>query len=456
MTRTVSGRTLTAVTGRALFEVIHKRPAPEVINGWSRLTKVLDYLTGMLPTWAHIHSTEDLNTTNALIPIVAYLCQNGGTFPTQDSVKHAVNWLYAALMWSRYTSQTDQRLEGDVALVAKEMQPWDTLRAQIIDQRGRIKVEPSDFAGRGVQSPFYRATYVLAKAHNAVDWFNGLPLSKRHGKSFGIHSHHIFPQAILYKNGFNNSDYTDRQLVNEIANRAFLTADSNIANADAPPDAYLPEVDTKYPGALSSQFVPMDPNLWKVERYRDFLVARRETIAMKLNEFMAALIEKPEIPHLRPVTELIKLGESYTLEFKSTLQWDIVQGKINKALRTSCLKTIAAFLNSEGGTLVIGVEDDRSIYGLDADLKTLGDRDKFERLLVSMVSDGIGPSVSPYYKIRFEVVDGKDVCILDVDRAAEHVFAKTEKGKEFFIRAGNTTKSLDPEEAHQYIEQHLV
>ena len=201
----------------------------------------------------------------------------------------------------------------------------------------------------------------------------------------------------------------------------------------------------------------MDPSLWRMERYRDFLAARRELIARKLNEFMAALIEKPEIPHLRPVADLIGLGEGYTLEFKSTFQWDVIQRQQNKALRTSSLKTIAAFLNSEGGTLVIGVEDDGSIYGLEADLKLLGgSRDKFQQILSSIINECIGPHVSPYYKVRFEGVNGHDVCVVDVERSSERVFTKTEKGKEFFIRTGNTTKSLDPEQTQEYIEQHWL
>ena len=79
----------------------------------------------------------------------------------------------------------------------------------------------SDFAGRGAPNPFYRATFILAKAHDAVDWRNGLPLVKTYGDAYRIHSHHIFPQSLLYAEaGFDRNDFTHRRLVNEIANRA--------------------------------------------------------------------------------------------------------------------------------------------------------------------------------------------------------------------------------------------
>ena len=164
------------------------------------------------------------------------------------------------------------------------------------------------------------------------------------GASYGIQSHHIFPQAHLYRNGWDSDNYTHRQAVNEIANRAFLTATSNQKISDRPPAEYLPAIDERYPGALAAQFIPIEPELWKVERFPDFLAARREILARKLNEFMVSLISQPEETHQRPITDLIRLGESYVLEFKSTLQWDAVRNERNKALRQSSLKTVNAFM----------------------------------------------------------------------------------------------------------------
>ncbi len=204
---------------------------------------------------------------------------------------------------------------------------------------------------------------------------------------------------------------------------------------------------------LASQFVPMTPELWKVERYRDFLEARRALIAKKLNEFMHSLVLEPETPHHRPVIELISLGESVTLEFKSSLQWDLVQNKQNNGLRMSVLKTVAAFLNTEGGTLVIGVEDQGAVCGIEADLHVVGDSsDRFAQLLNSLFFEYLGAAATPYIRQRFESVDGRVVCVIDVGRSTEPVFAKTDKGREFYVRVGNTTRGLDAEETLRYTE----
>ncbi len=446
-------RGLTVVaTQRALYEIVHAQPKETLLEGWGRLSKILDYLVTILPQRAFIHSTQDVNTTNVLIPLVLYLSNNDTKFPNETSMKHAIHWLYAAHAWSRYTSQTDQRLEQDVSLIVREANPWNALRDQIIDQRGRIDVKASDLEGRGIEHPLYRMSLILAKAQSAVDWFNGAPLALGHGKAYSIHSHHIFPQSQFYKSGFDRENHLHRKVINEIANRAFLTADTNLDLADRLPEQYFPDVEARYPGSLVKQFIPMDTKLWQLERYPDFLQARRELIARKINEFMAALISEPQIVYERPIGELISIGESATLEFKSTLQWDVVHNKQNTNLRYEVMKSIAAFLNSGGGTLVIGVEDNGSVYGLENDLKlTKNSIDGLQQLLAALIKEQIGVEFSPYIKIRFESIDNKQVCVLDMDNTPEPVFLNGTKGREFYIRLASTSRSLDVEETVSYI-----
>jgi predicted HTH transcriptional regulator len=153
------------------------------------------------------------------------------------------------------------------------------------------------------------------------------------------------------------------------------------------------------------------------------------------------------------MNELISLGESKTLEFKSTLQWDVIKNEHNPHLRYASLKTIAAFLNSEGGTLIIGVDDTGTPLGLDNDLKLLGgSTDRFLQLLSSLITDYVGLQYEQFVKFRLAEVEGKMVCVIDVINAPEPVFAKGPRGKEFFVRVGNTTRPLDPQETMNYAE----
>lgn len=448
MTRALNG----VVTRRAHFPSLHTEPRERLESGWKELAKILDYSIGILRSQCYIHSTEDLPTTNVLTPWVVYLAEKGGVFPSAEELRRATHWLYVASAWSRYSSQTDQKLEHDFSLIVREPSPWAALRQAIIEERGRIEVKANDLEGRGILHPLYRTTYVLAKAHGAVDWFNGSPLGTTYGKAYRVHSHHIFPQSLLYKNGYDPENHLHRTIVNEIANRAFLTADSNEGLGATSPYEYLCRVDEKYPGALHKQFVPLDTSLWRIEAFEDFLAARRELIAHDMNGFFGSLLADVEVVHHRPAAELIKLPESATLEFKSTLQWDVVQNCANKALRHSVLKTIAAFLNSEGGTLIIGVEDNGSVYGLDQDLGQLGGIDGFGKTITNLMTSQIGPEFGHLVAMRFEEVEGTPICVLDVRAASQPAFLKGPQGSQLFIRFGNTTRMLDSEETVDYTQ----
>ena len=451
MTRALTG----VLTHHALFHYVYKVDKDELIKGWTRVSKILDYLVRLLPNIAYIHSTEDLSTTNTLIPIIVYLSLNNGTFPNEKSLKYAIYWLYLANIWARYTGQTDQKLEQDVLIVLKEMFPWKKLIDQIIDQRGRIRVKPEDLERKGVRHPLYRMTYILAKSRGAIDWFNGLSLNVKKGHTYSIESHHIFPKSILYKEFFNPKDPTTWNIVNEIANRAFITAPTNKRISNKRPEEYFPEIEEKFPGALEKQFVPMDPNLWKVKNYEDFLDARRHLIVEYLNTYLNSLVTEPEIEAAKPIEEIISMGESTLIEFKSTLQWDVKLGKKNKELRKSVLKTLVGFMNTNGGTLIVGVEDDGNIYGLEADLYLVNNsRDKFEQLIANLISEHIGPHTIELIHGRFERVEEKWVYVIDVRKALEPVFLKWGNEKRFYVRVLTSTRELDAEETLNYINTH--
>ncbi len=392
-------------------------------------------------------------TTNALIPLLVYLSLNEGKFPNETSIKHAIHWFYAAQMWARYTSQTDQRLEQDISIIIRESDsPWQALCDQIIDQRGRLAVKADDLEGRGIQHPLYKMAFILAKAQGAVDWDNGQSLAVNPGKPYQLQSAYIFPQSLLYKAGYDADNHMHRKTVGEIANRVVLRNDHPYENAR--PSEYMPKVEAAFPGSLSRQFIPMEPELWKLERFDSFLIARRETIARKINEFMNALVSEPLAVHAHPLSELIQLGESATLEFKSTFQWDVVQNRQNAERRHDVLKTIAAFLNSSGGTLVIGVEDNGNILGLGKDLKLVNNKniDGFQQTLATHITEKLGAGFIPYIKIRFEELAQQTVCVVDVERASEPAYLKGQQGQEFYVRFASTSRKLDAEDAVRYVQ----
>ena len=103
------------------------------------------------------------------------------------------------------------------------------------------------------------------------------------GHLTSLQVHHIFPKAVLY-----DAEY-HRSQVNAVANFCFLTQDTNLAIGMRKPEDYFEEAETKNPGVLASQWIPKDPALWRVERYPDFLAARRELLARAANTFLGGL-----------------------------------------------------------------------------------------------------------------------------------------------------------------------
>jgi hypothetical protein len=78
--------------------------------------------------------------------------------------------------------------------------------------------------------------------------------------------------------------------VNALANFCFLTKETNLKIGEQLPEKYFPEVEQAFPGALASQWIPMDPVLWKIENFGDFLEARRKLLAAATNTFMSELL----------------------------------------------------------------------------------------------------------------------------------------------------------------------
>ncbi|MFB6273421.1 MAG: DUF262 domain-containing protein [Salinibacter sp.] len=452
-------RALTGIlTQRADFEKIHDVPKDELQSGWDRLSKILDYIVSILPGQGFIHSTEDLNTTNVLVPLVVFLDRQGGEFRNDRELRSSLHWLYAASMWARYTSQTDQRLDHDLTIIHRTDPPWSELINAIIDQRGRIEVKPSDFQGRAIQHPLYRMAYTVIKSQGAVDWSNGISLDDPVGQSNQIESHHIFPSSLLYseQGGYSSENHIHKKLVNEIANRAFLSGKSNKSISNRPPEEYLPKVEENFPGALKKQFVPEDPTLWRLDRYEAFLEERRKLLAEAINSKMAELITDHEESQPVPVEQLIPMGESTALEFKSTLRWDLREAQVNKKLEKVIAKSVAGFLNAEGGTLLIGVADNGTVLGLEDDLASLGrsDLDGFQQKVLQVLENFIGSEFLQFVEPRYEQAQGKTVCAIEVDRSPQPIFIHDGDQTEFYVRTGNTTRPLDTQSAHDYISMH--
>jgi len=155
---------------------------------------------------------------------------------------------------------------------------------------------------------------------------------------------------------------------------------------------------------------------------------------------------------------LLSQGEGPRLEFKSSFRWDLRQNQANKGLEVVILKTIAGFMNGNGGTLLIGVGDEGEITGLKRDYTLLkkSDADGFEQAIITVVSTNLGADLCQYLHIVFHAIDGEDICRIIIKPTPRPVYLNREGGPRLFLRTGAGTRDMNIQEATEYIKGRWV
>ncbi|MBN7384530.1 HsdR family type I site-specific deoxyribonuclease [Mycobacteroides abscessus subsp. massiliense] len=178
---------------------------------------------------------------------------------------------------------------------------------------------------------------------------------------------------------------------------------------------------------------------------------------IRTNEAIAARVAEElhrHEPQLRTVEQLIENDEDFSVEFKSTARWDLRENQKNKAMEDAVVKTIAAFLNTDGGTLLIGVDNQGAVLGLDVDYECVkpANGDGFVNWLTTHLINAIGNNPTTLVRARIVVHQGKEICRVDVGRSADGVWAKTSKGNRvFFVRVNNSTRQWPDDDVAEYL-----
>jgi hypothetical protein len=153
------------------------------------------------------------------------------------------------------------------------------------------------------------------------------------------------------------------------------------------------------------------------------------------------------------ISQLIAQGEGHTIEFKETLEYSVRDKKQDKNLNKECLKAIAAFLNTDGGTLLIGVRDNGEITGIERDLPYVQrkNEDGFQLKLRDLIKSNFTPFPSGKVHIRFENFTKETVCGVDVEPVNKNQIICF--GKDVYIRDGNTKRKLEGRDLTDWVQQ---
>lgn len=172
--------------------------------------------------------------------------------------------------------------------------------------------------------------------------------------------------------------------------------------------------------------------------------------------------DKPSLlPYIREIDrlgtlsleEIVASGEGQSIEFKSTLRWNIREKKKDNNLESAVVKTIAGFMNAQGGILLIGVDDTGNIIGLENDYNVLHkpSKDGFEQHIRNLCERDIGRELGQLINIRFLSRSGKEICVVTIQPSPRPVWIREKGEEEFYLRIGNRTSPLSKREIAEYI-----
>ncbi len=317
----------TVLTGEAKFQYLHNKNAAEVSEALERANKHIDKTLNKIAGRLGLDHDQVFFGRFGVPVMVRYLDKVNGNMNEKDWDK-LLFWFVQSGMWGRFSGSTESFIDKDLFALESGPDGLDQLLEQLRLWHGGLKVEPGHFKGWSLGARFYPVLYMLTRMGEAKDWGLGIPL--KHGllgRMSKLEVHHIFPKAQLYKRNFNRAE------VNALANFCFLTKETNLNISDRLPEIYFEEIEKNFPGALASQWIPMDRNLWKIENYLDFLEARQELLARETNKRMLDLLH----------------GEDHWLEGKvKEAEQRIVPGGISSEEEEKELENLMAWLKQQG------------------------------------------------------------------------------------------------------------
>ena len=272
-------------TGRSQFLHLDDVHITDFEKALEQSTKYINAILNLIASRLGLDHDRVLMGRFALPVLALYLHQHGGKFPTKADADKALYWYIHVGLWGRFAGSTESMLAQDYEILRKS--GLDGVIQEVERTRGgSLKISADDFKVNTMGSRFYPLLYLLTRVGAGKDLLTGVELQKSLlGNLSSLQVHHIFPKKVL-----RDADYK-RTEINAVANFCFLTQESNLIITKREPEDYFKQV-IKEAGeeALSSQWIPLDKKLWKIENYREFLAARRELLANAANGFLDSLL----------------------------------------------------------------------------------------------------------------------------------------------------------------------
>lgn len=420
-----------------------------IIDSWDGVISALKDSVDYFRTTYRIPVSQLLPYDSLLVPFAYFFHLNRGK-PNAAQRKYLEEFFWRMSLSFRYSSSTESKLAQDIKRIDQifEDQRPDYSDIKVYLDSPQALIDTNFSAGNS----YCKAVLCLLAYQEPKDFqdngkviLDNSWLKVASSKNY----HHFFPRAYL-----KNKTVLDS---NSLVNITFVSDHLNKRKIGAKaPSQYIRDFqdeNSQINKALKTHFIDLEGFGIESNDYDTFLRARARLIYTELKS-------RIDLSHKEPANEevqkLILAGESDTVEFKSTLRYDLRSKEVNKKLEYVAAKTVAAFMNSEGGNLFIGLDDNQNMLGLVDDISTLSkpNIDGFELCLVEIIKKYIGIGLMTHIKISVPIIEETQICRIKVSKSGKPVFTQYEGREDFFVRSGCSSQSLGREEQSDYQKSH--
>jgi hypothetical protein len=248
-------------------------------EAWHATERALRFAIDFLKGECAIPRSEVLSSPNVtIVPALLLHHRDGKLRPGEAQLLR--RWVYTAMAFSHYSLQVEGKLDAEARLI--KSREGEGLFAELIRRASGTRsrdsaLHPRDLEQKYSTHPFFKLLYIAALRGTARDWATNIAISDQPMNSGAkIEFHHVFPRARV------QGTYAKEEW-NSLANLAFVTGQTNKMISSGLPVDYMAGI---APERLAEQWIPGDPELRSLDRFPDFLAARRSLLANVLNELL--------------------------------------------------------------------------------------------------------------------------------------------------------------------------
>jgi hypothetical protein len=262
---------------RKAKETLEEMSAEEALRQLKRAGDSLQYAcSNILEGELNIKSERYLKSQYSLVTLSYYVHKKDYVI-TPAEIEQIRRWLILASFNKRYTGRLESDLKEDIESLHKG-ESFDNLVGRLTAK----EISRSNL-DRAYDEEHLMVLLMLLKESYDL---SGELVRLRNLSREDLHIHHIFPKNVLIKVYGRDGKIKDMDIesaFDHVANITYVSKKTNERISDSRPDEYLKELDES---TIETHYIPTDPELWKPEKYYEFLQKRTDSLLEGVNNLL--------------------------------------------------------------------------------------------------------------------------------------------------------------------------